>query len=158
MTADPVVTLDSHADREVSLGRMLETLRENAAKAPEGSLEARVANILMDVLPGFFRALDRERRLFGIELVAERAMGANSREGRALDAILMVMAMPLINMLTSTVITLIPCPHESNYCKRCQDLRGVVFANLMDNINANVRAEMLRYSQFGPADGHALHS
>ena len=71
---------------------------------------------------------------------------------------LMVMVMPMINMMSATVITLVPCVHKSKYCKRCQDLRGVVFANMLDNLNQNVREALLRHSQFGSADGRALHS
>ena len=81
MTADPVVTLDTTATREDGIGKMLETLRANMAKAPEGSMEARIAAILMDVLPGFFRALDRERIRFTRDLLAER--GWASRPARA---------------------------------------------------------------------------
>jgi len=158
MTADPVVTLDTTATREDGIGKMLETLRANMAKAPEGSLEARIAAILMDVLPGFYRALDRERIGFTKDLLAEQALGIPASEGAALDTMLMVMVMPMINMLSATVITLVPCIHKSNYCKRCQDLRGAIFANMLENLNQNVREALLRHSQFGAGDGHALHS
>lgn len=157
MVSELVMTFDTPEVREHAIGKMLEVLRENMAKAPEDSIDARCAAILMDVLPGFYRALDRERMRFMAEVQRDSALGVAAKDSKAMDALLMVMTLPLINMVVSTVRTMVPSD-DVWPSKRCRDLRTIILGNLLDNFRLNVYAMVNQQSVIANGNDHALPS
>jgi len=131
------IELDSPEIREASIGKLLEQLREDASKHDEKSVEARSNTILMDVLPQFYRALDRERRRLAEEITTDQGLGVPAKDSKAIDRFLMVMTMPLINMAFSTVQTVVPQGHGR------VTMQHAVFGNIVDNFRLNVM-DMLR--------------
>ena len=60
---NPIISLDTPEEREKSIKLMVSSLRFEA-EADEGSLDARSAAMLIELMPVFIRFLDRERKAF----------------------------------------------------------------------------------------------
>jgi hypothetical protein len=155
MKREDTVVLDAGEDREISVQKMIETLQTRVAELPADSADSRCAAILLDVMPGFVRALDRERSTFQAQVRGNREHGRKSTD--PLDTHMMVMTLPLVNMLGTTLMALVPCLHDEDPCQRCEELRVSMMQHVLMNIERGVRAYVTN-SVPRNADGERLHS
>jgi len=119
-------------DSEMSISRMLRRLKLDMNKYPANSTDARIARALIDMMPGFIRTLDRERALM---------VGAESRNADGelvcttdiVEELMFVICTPVINMVSSVIMTLVPC-HQDDVCPKCLRLRHSLRKHMFDNM------------------------
>lgn len=135
----PEATVTFDGVTEMSVQEMLDRLRRDIDSKNPWSVRSRSAAILLDVMPGFIRALTRENTLFQHQ-VAERHCASPGNETHILDAHLMVMALPIINMLASTIVGLVPNRNDG----RGLEIRRIMINNLLENIRSEVEDCLLK--------------
>lgn len=132
---EEVIILDGKQPEQVSINELVSRLTADLAKSEEGSMEARMTTALIDMMPGFIRAFERERRLFN--------EGRKARDKDALDKQLQVLTLPIVNMLVSVVVTIFPKDAHS---------RGALTAHIFDNLFRAVKLEVIE--EYGHGRGH----
>ena len=125
----PVISLDSAEQREQSIKLMVSLMKFRLAEADEGSMDARSAEMLIELMPVFIRFLDRERRAF-IEGIKH-----DDREDKdaPLEEFLQMMTLPLVNMLGAALMTIVP-QNPGIEVERKGDMRMMLLRNVMDNL------------------------
>jgi hypothetical protein len=152
----PIIELNTPESREATIEDMREHLRANLSAVPADGPEARAIALLIDVMPGFIRALDRERVQFVEEI---RAAKRDGREATGtLDEHLMVLALPIVNMLGSVVVTMVPHSNPKADAEMCERIRQKMFHHLIDNIVAGVEGYVTHASREVVQDNARLHS
>jgi hypothetical protein len=144
---DTLVCLDTPELREKTIGHMVEQLQGELAAAVAGSVEARSAAMLTDIMPVYIRALDRERRVF------EKAIHTDAE---CVNDMLLVTTQTLINMLGATLMTMVRCGHGGNPCETCVDIRMALLRNVMENLFVGVASAVTSPIEVG-RNGH-LHA
>ena len=135
---DPVVTFNG-VD-EISLDEMIAKLTHDVKTLAFDSIRARSAGALIDVMPGFVKMLSRERALFEHQVRERHRIGYGGQQPHILDAHLMVMALPIINMLVSTIVALVPRQDDP----RCVEIRTILLENMLENIRSEVADHTLK--------------
>jgi hypothetical protein len=130
---NPIISFDTPEERESSIKRMVSSLRFEIERAEEGSLDARSAAMLIELMPVFLRFLDRERTIF----VRQAKDRTRNDIDTPLEDFLRMMTLPLVNMLGASLMTIVPIP-ESMGTERCQDMRLMLLRNVMDNLFSGV--------------------
>jgi hypothetical protein len=130
---NPVICLDSPGERERSIRDMIDSIKSHLARAQEGSLEARSAAMLIELMPVFLRFLDSERVVF------VRGIKDNKRNDRdaPLEDFLQMMTLPLVNMLGAALMTIVPTSPGLD-AERKEDMRLMLLRNVMDNLFSGV--------------------
>ena len=125
----PVISLDSAEQREQSIKLMVSLMKFRLAEADEGSMDARSAEMLIELMPVFIRFLDRERRAF-IEGIKH-----DDRADRdaPLEEFLQMMTLPLVNMLGAALMTIVP-QNPGIEVERKGDMRLMLLRNVMENL------------------------
>ena len=124
---EAVVVLADEEAREASIDHMLTELQADLRRSPKGSLDARITAAMIEVLPPFVRTLDGERRLYwdGIK--------ANGYDKDALDEHLQVLIVPMVNMISSVLMTFAPTEARVPG-PECLRVRNVLAQHIFDNM------------------------
>lgn len=130
---NPIISLDTPEERETSISKMVSSLRFEAERAGEGSLDARSAAMLIALMPIFLRVLDSERTTFVRNVKDKTRNDADA----PLDEFLQMMTLPLVNMLGAALMTIVPIT-ESVGVERCHDMRLMLLRNVMENLFSGV--------------------
>lgn len=130
---NPIISLDSPEERETSINRMVSSLRFEAERAGEGSLDARSAAMLIELMPVFLRILDRERAIF-VRNIKDRS---RNDADAPLDEFLQMMTLPLVNMLGAALMTIVPISEKVGV-ERSHDMRLMLLRNAMENLFSGV--------------------
>lgn len=123
-SAESVVYLRT-GEGEAGIARLVKSLKTDLKMQEAGSLDARMIAALLDIMPGFARALERERALYNDR---ERASDKD-----VLDNHLQVLTLPVVNMIGSIILTLAPDNAH---------LRSVLVAHIFDNVFRGVNDKM----------------
>lgn len=127
---NPVIALDSPEAREASIKAMIADMRELIENAEHGSLDARSAAAMIEIMPPFLRFLDRERVCF-IESIRDPS-GSDH-----LDEFLQMTTLPLVNMLGASLMTIVPSSRATAHHNQ-HDMRLMLLRNVMDNLFSGV--------------------
>lgn len=121
------VVLEDDETRELSINQMLLTLRADLQRSEQGSPDARTTAVMIEMMPPFVRALDRERMLYW------KNIKAKGYDKDALDEHLQVLIVPMVNMISSVLMTFAPT-EARRPGPECMKVRNVLAQHIFDNM------------------------
>ena len=132
--SDDTIYVEIGGESETTIAQMTKDLTAAMAAVQKGSLDYRFSAALLEMMPGFIKALD-----------AERKRCVQTRE--ALSEHLQVMSLPIANMLASVAMTMFPCEDEVP-CASCSKMRKALVLEMMENIGPAVLSQVGRSARF----------